>query len=508
MFKLFKIHKSIKKSDIKTTAFYFFSALFAMFIIFTFIVIIFNKPVITGALKRIGTIFWYLYLFVSLAAALIISFLAKKLNNIHTPKKEYLIFIIIITITVLTRFIWIYMVNVEPKSDFKTFHLIATQFSMNTVTGHKYISIFPHIFGYSVVLSLFYKVFGANIFAAQITNILFACGISLLIYILGKQAADWRSGLMSALIWALWPSQIFYSSLAASEMVFTFFFLLFIFLFIRGIEKKKSILQSVLFFLGIGMLCAIINAIRPLGIVLIIAAGIYYITNERETTVIFKNRIKLTKPILYMIMIITFFISANIINICISKIIGIRTASSPVGFNTYIGMNIESNGTWNLADSNELQDMINEGLDAQHIHDLFFDKAINRFKINGINNLRLFIQKFRVMWGSDNDSLIYIKYGISKEIPSIFNFFKYYNILNNGVNFYYYTMIFLCGMAVLKMLLYKENNRLIFIYIIILGITTVHIIVEVASRYHFPAVSLFSLIAGYGSVKVKVRNYL
>ena len=38
---------------------------------------------------------------------------------------------------------------------------------------------------------------------------------------------------------------------------------------------------------------------------------------------------------------------------------------------------------------------------------------------------------------------------------------------------------------------------IIFLFIIISGIIAIHMIVEVAGRYHYPAVSLFALVAGY-----------
>lgn len=46
------------------------------------------------------------------------------------------------------------------------------------------------------------------------------------------------------------------------------------------------------------------------------------------------------------------------------------------------------------------------------------------------------------------------------------------------------------------------NTKIITLVLLILGIASVHLLVEVHGRYHYPVISIFALLAGFGFSKI------
>ena len=170
--------------------------------------------------------------------------------------------------------------NVVPVSDFRTFDAVATQIVNHNIAGNNYVSNFPHVIGYSTFLSVFYRIFGCKVIVAQLLNIALGCGISVTLFFIGRKIFNEKCGYVAAIVWALWPSHIMYNSLVASEELFTFLNLLCILFFIYVVKYKDNNYKFIILFVILGVLCAIANAVRPLGLVLIIAGIFYFIFIE------------------------------------------------------------------------------------------------------------------------------------------------------------------------------------------------------------------------------------
>jgi 4-amino-4-deoxy-L-arabinose transferase-like glycosyltransferase len=401
---------------------------------------------------------------------------------------------------VVPRIIWISIIDVVPKSDFKTYHLVASSLANGEIVLNKYISVFPHVIGYPYILSFFYKIFGNEIIVAQIVNMLFSYGVALLIFLIGNMFMRKRYSLISVIIWALWPSQIFYSVLIISETLYTFLMLLFIYCFLKVTQKatNKKIYFFIFFLLGI--LCSICNAIRPFGLVLIIACAIYYfIIINKNVKYPFKFK---KKFILFIILIMGYTLFSSFITYAIKNKIELEPSKSPIGFNLYVGVNYNSKGQWNIHDSEKFGELIkNENYSAQDVHDIFFDKAVLRIKENGINNFKLLIDKATNMWSEDTDAIKYIKGAINPQNKSILNFPKYYSLFSKVSILYYYIIIMLSITGCIKLFKTDISNTVYFLLIILWGIIGVHLIVEVAGRYHYFAIIIFSMIAPLSLIK-------
>jgi hypothetical protein len=423
---------------------------------------------------------------------------------------------VIIAMTVLPRTVWILLVQAEPQSDFRSYHLVASAIARGQTVLENYISVFPHVIGYPYVLSFFYKLFGSHVLVAQLANILFSCGIAVMVYRIGTEFMDGAGAFLAAAIWVLWPSQVFYTLLVVSETVYTFMVLVFMYFFLKAASKKEAKsyftkLCSFAVFLSLGGLLSLCSAIRPFGPILLIACAIYYFIIPRPGL---KN-LKLKVP-LYITMVFGYMLLSSLINSSISAKIGRSIAARPIGFNLYVGLNSNHAGSWNGSDAREFGDLMrNADYSAQDIHNTFLQKAISRVKENGRGNIRLLVRKFSVIWCGDADPVIYINSAKDPDEMSLLDISRYLFPLSNLCNFYYHASLLLAAtgcLALIKKLPADgdsangnaangnaaHSKAAIFLPLIYLwGIICVHCITEVAGRYHYPVIPVFSLLAAY-----------
>ncbi|OGE79928.1 MAG: hypothetical protein A2826_00050 [Candidatus Doudnabacteria bacterium RIFCSPHIGHO2_01_FULL_43_23] len=96
--------------------------------------------------------------------------------------------------------------------------------------------------GYVFFLSGVYKIFGVNYAVVRVFQILFFCGISVLIYFLTREIFfDERLAKTAALLTALFYPLASYAGLFFTELLFTFIFLISIFCFLRGYKSQRKI---------------------------------------------------------------------------------------------------------------------------------------------------------------------------------------------------------------------------------------------------------------------------
>lgn len=444
-----------------------------------------------------GKLYSLLFIIAAFMFAISIVFVFKKLLFRIKLDKQWPALLILTIFTAIPRLVWIANIKVKPLSDFDTYHTLATAFSKGNFIGGEYISLFPHYVGYPILLTPFYILFGASTNVATVLNVVLSCGISILLYFTGSKLFDRSCGLGAAFIWALWPSQIFYTALVSTEIIFTFLMLLCIYFFLSVISSTKGPLTTSARFLLIGVLCSITNVIRPIGQVVFIAIFIYYLVFTTDKVKI-KNS-KLTKIVFLALLVAGYLITSKFISIGISNLINKEVAKYPFGFNIYVGSNYQSKGAWNAEDSKILTELEKRsGITPQQIHNELLKLSVNRIKSRSLFNTLKFVGiKHGMMWTVDHDSLVYINAGLIKEDTRL-DLNKFESLLIKLSNFYYHAILLLCGFGAFILLIRKNQSLPLLLVIIILGIISLHTIAEVAGRYHFPAICLFSLIASHG----------
>ncbi|MDR3602431.1 MAG: hypothetical protein P4L49_18420 [Desulfosporosinus sp.] len=138
----------------------------------------------------------------------------------------------------------------QPFSDFLYYHELARQIANGGQWGDTYTTV-----GYSVVLGFFYKLFGAKIAIAKGLNLTLSVMSSLLVLgILIRMNLSQRIRRTILLCFILFPMNIYYNSILATEMLFTSLLLLIIYIYLSDTVHKYWI---------IGLLTGIDTMIKP-----------------------------------------------------------------------------------------------------------------------------------------------------------------------------------------------------------------------------------------------------
>lgn len=177
-------------------------------------------------------------------------------------RTTWFVLLLIFLLALGLRLVWIAYANAKPTFDDDTgrYDFWATSFAH----GHdfvNYVSGQPTAFGapgYAIALGVAYFLIGHSIAGAQVLNALLGAATILLVFALGRRVAGQAVGVVSALLVAVFPSQVFFSSLVLNEVMFTALFLLILLLVLRESDGDGSAWQLV----ALGLLLGFATFIR------------------------------------------------------------------------------------------------------------------------------------------------------------------------------------------------------------------------------------------------------
>ncbi len=411
-------------------------------------------------------------------------------SRIKISNKKFLLILVIVTI--LPRILWILLVNSKPDSDFILFNDYAVHASKGVFNVYNpTYTVFPFKFGFPLVLSVIYKIFGSYLIDAKLFNVLISVVTSLQIYHIAGKTFNDRIGRITSLLYSIWPAQIMLTSVLASEHIFLLFLLLSVQLFIKTIEAIDA-RESTVYSIGTGISLAVTQFIRPVALILVpIFIMVLFLfkpsTEYRLKSILFKCRTTLAIGVL-------FIISFLALTLPLSNLIGVPIYKSSSGFNLLIGTNFVSNGTYNKEDTKIITEFI---YNYAKIHKEATIRAINRILSHPLSFTMLMERKYITQWGSED-------YGVywSLRKTEYTNAAGQYLInsprLLNAVSQIFYVFILL--MSIIGCLFCIENRsyKIVIFLLLFQGLFIAHTFLEVQSRYHFPAMPAFILLAGAG----------
>jgi len=135
-------------------------------------------------------------------------------------------------------------------------------------------------YGMLLPIAASFRLFGANEYAAALWPMLCSLGAVMLCYLLGRDVLDSRStGLLAALLLALYPLDIHYSGLILPDIPLSFLMAASVYAFLRACRSEKY--AAWLFFLS-GILLAIAYSCRSMAIILLPFFLVYVLLFERK----------------------------------------------------------------------------------------------------------------------------------------------------------------------------------------------------------------------------------
>ena len=238
----------------------------------------------------------------------------------------------VIALAAVLRIGWVLYAQTIPGSDFQQYDLLAQRLA----NGQGYVDEFgePSAFyaiGWPFFLSIVYRIFGYSLIAAQLVNALMAVGSVALVFVISRYLLNDRFALLAALLVAINPTLVLYSSAHGTESLFIFQLLLISWLLMRSI-KSPTAFGLIL----IGILTGLAVLVRPVAICVPLGAfAADYFMNRRDI----RNSLK--KAIIIVgvsIVIVAPWVVRN------SVAVGATTLQTSSGVTLWIGHNPDATG--------------------------------------------------------------------------------------------------------------------------------------------------------------------
>ncbi len=137
----------------------------------------------------------------------------------------------VVAVGFMLRLLWALHVQVDPRTFWRWDMTIYDYTAESLAAGRGFIDFngapsahWPP--GYPLLLAPLYKLTSDSLLSARLLNVVAGTATVWLVYLLGKRVFDRRVGLVGAGVLALFPGQVFATSLVMTEPVFTFLFVL------------------------------------------------------------------------------------------------------------------------------------------------------------------------------------------------------------------------------------------------------------------------------------------
>ena len=388
--------------------------------------------------------------------------------------------------------VWILVVRIEPFSDYQTYWGCACTLAFGdpmAANELEYISVYPHILGYSSFLSLFLRLFGRHVMVGAVLNVVLTAASGLVIYRFCCRVLGDESAVVAFLLWIFLPSRLMLNSLIFSEPLYTFLVLAFL-LCVTELDLHREELCGryavcIAAGLGLGVILRCIHIVRPIAAILIIALVIWLVFLRRGDL---KNgRLWISWGIILAVLLCVYSVTGKLWDTRVTAFTGEEPASVPI-YNIYVGFNEETQGQWSAEDMDLLFEHKHSGsLSAAEAQESMLPHLRERLR-SGIDFAGLFRSKLTAFMA--NDELGGYTYRYTR--PELF--VKICMVIDNV---YYYMLLFLVLAGLWRMGCYYGLTAPLLCPLFALGLTLAHMLVEVSVRYHYSLLPVFIIIAAY-----------
>lgn len=412
-------------------------------------------------------------LYIAIILILIVIFKFKNYYKKIINKKVFFIICIFLGIVLRFSLLALNYKDLVGVGDYQTFFNNASNFSTNNaILQTTYVGLFPFLMPYILILGTFFKVAGITYKSVVLLNIILDLFTALFLYFIFKNKSTQKCITVLyllnpfALIWCTvcCPVTLVNFGLSLSLLIFA--------ILLRNISNKKFIFLSIL----TGTIMAISNSFRPIMIIMLIAIFLYYIYINIKN-----KKINFNYLISFLLILISFLAVKNGIYAIMDKINGEPVARSS-GWTLYIGSNLNSNGMW--YSEPKLDEYLSSGLSVEEVQQKFSQLAIERYKSNGLDNIKLFAKKFTVLTGNiSNYSYSTFLNNLNLRSQLVMKVFK--------IILYLYTFLSIVLNMILVISYFRNRKYIefsIFYMLFYIGIIMSHLFVEVSPRYYMPAI--------------------
>ncbi len=360
----------------------------------------------------------------------------------------------------------------EPVQDFATMHAAAGQLAAGS---HEYLNdIYFFNWAYQSAFvtyeALVITLFGPSLLPLQLLNALWLAGTNVLVYQIAKRFLPERAAMTAGALYCIYPAPLFLAGVLTNQhlSVFLLYSALYI-LLCRDITPLRA--------LGAGALIALGNAMRPIGVIVMLAAVLWLLIRAL-------HRAQLCSALHGAYVAASYFM----VGAALSGLI-VASGINPEGLSNnqpmwkfVVGLNQDSSGSWNRDDYETYL-----SLPTQQAHDAMTQAVQERLNVGPAKLAGLAWRKSAVMWAGNED--LYWGFGhLDPDAPAFSGLsWNSIQLLLGAFDKGIYLLAFGLALAGLVLLL-REKERCghpLPLVLLLCGYYAVHLIVEVQSRYRY-----------------------
>lgn len=384
--------------------------------------------------------------------------------------------------------VWVFAFHPVQAPDYETFFRAASDLANSRpLSGKDYIAMFPHILGYAAFLSVFLRLFSNNLMTAVLVNVLLTTLSGVLLYRLSLRQYGRKAAFLIFLLWTVCPSKLLYNTMSLSEPFYTCLLLAFFLLVSKATDicpGNRQIGLAAGAGLLSGLVLAMVNAARPIGIIPIIAFLLWLLFLSDWKDIHPRKKAIL----LYTCLLILTYSAAGSVWKTYASARLEQTPPSVPGYSIYVGFNPETQGSYANEDMELLQSRYFGEYDrnAEAAQQSMLESAKQRITENKNSIPSLMVHKLKTLLGHDEGGAFYSRESLSDHAYSLWCVVS---------NIWYYLVCMMAVAGCVQRGKQPEGDCMLITPLCLIGIVLAQLLVEVAARYHYCLIPMLLLMA-------------
>ena len=378
-------------------------------------------------------------------------------------------------IAVALRALWVALVDTSPTSDFLEYHRYATEVAHGDVLAHGwFFVVFPFKVVYALMLGGIYAITTPLPYVAGIVNIIATCGIVVMMYVIAHRVYGRDTARNAALLAAVWPLQLVFTSVAAQEHIFLLLFLCIV-AGMLAIPRAGRLMRIGMQAGAIGVIIALANLFRPVAVIAFPVLIVFIVAMRWKTL----SQRWIYRAATVGIALVMFVMTTTLISNPIERVTGIDISKARPGFSMYVGTHAPSHGMW-FPESYNL--VYRTAYNADTVHVRSMQAAIKQVTADPAGMVVLAVEKFHYFWASGEYAVMYAtremgQRGVSPLLAA------HHTSALVASQAMYAVLLAMAGIA-----LWRRRSALTQLDVIVVATFLVHVacftILEIQSRYH------------------------
>ncbi len=389
--------------------------------------------------------------------------------------------------------LWLCLVRLEPEGDYSVFWQTSVLLSRGERPAgdlNLYLSLFPHLLGYSGFLAPFLRLFGESTAVPAALNLALTGLSGLLLFSLCRDWWGLETAVWAGLFWCFLPSKLLYNAMVLSEPLYTCLLLLFLRL-MQLAERRRSLPLSLLLGALSGLVLRCMNMARPIAAVPVIAAGLWILLLRGEK--LREKRDWLRWGGTFALLLAVYLLLAAPARGYLTRILGTEPAETP-GYNIYVGFNPETDGGYSEADMVTFGDVLHGPAedDVNEAQRQMLALALER--VRTVKLPRLLLGKLRIFLGRDETAAYHSARALSPALKKLC-------ILACNVGYYLLGLLSFAGLW--RLWKTREHSTALLVPLYCVGLTLAQMLAEVSDRYHYSILPMLVILAAFSAGTMK-----